>query len=579
MTSSPDQLSPTKRTISRGAWLLALGVSLATAILIVAPFFWLGSASGHDFGFHAASWLDAAGQWREGILYPRWTEWANYGFGEPRYIFYPPLSWMLGAALSFMAPWNALPGVFIVLVQTFAGLSAFVLARRVLPERAARFSAACYAANPYALVVVYMRSDFAEQLATAFFPLLLLLALEVSEVLENRERDMRRSIALFALIFACVWLSNAPAGVMASYSMALLFAWAALANNSLVPLVRGGFALAFGLGLASFYILPAAYEQKWVNITQALASGLQPAQNFLYTMINDPEHNIFNWIASSAAILLIVLTGISAIVAHEKANGGTSEKLWRTFLLLAAVATILMFRPTILFWSLLPKLRFVQFPWRWMSVLAVPYAYFLSAAMVKRKHSWPWIAAVVAITISGGAFLVQSTWWDSEDIPVLREAIANGQGFEGTDEYDPAADDHYSLPTKAPQVLILPSSDGASEGSEEGRAAPRADVFIERWTADQRELLVNAQEPVRAALRLLNYPAWRVEVNGIAVQPESVEGSAQIVLPLSAGVQRIRLTFVRTPDRTLGGSISVGTGLVLLAMFYFGRGARRRISK
>ncbi len=36
-------------------WLPALGVSLATALLVVSPFLWLGTASGHDISFHASS--------------------------------------------------------------------------------------------------------------------------------------------------------------------------------------------------------------------------------------------------------------------------------------------------------------------------------------------------------------------------------------------------------------------------------------------------------------------------------------------------------------------------------------------
>src|SRR6266705_1382691 len=169
-------------------WFSALGVSLGTAILVVTPFFWRGTASGHDIAFHASSWLDVAGQWKEGIVYPRWCEWANNGFGEPRYIFYPPLSWMLGAALGFIAPWKAVPGVFIVLAQTLAGVSMFALARRFLSAGAATFAAACYAANPYALLVAYMRSDFAEQLAWALLPALLLAALQLCGLMENHWR-------------------------------------------------------------------------------------------------------------------------------------------------------------------------------------------------------------------------------------------------------------------------------------------------------------------------------------------------------------------------------------------------------
>ncbi|HME13194.1 MAG TPA: hypothetical protein VKF79_10060 [Candidatus Acidoferrum sp.] len=600
------------RKLNDADWMWAVGVSLGTALLVVAPFFVLGIASGHDFEFHAASWLDAAGQWKEGIVFPAWTEWANHGFGEPRFIFYPPLSWTLGAALGSLLPWKVVPVVFIVLVQTMAGFCAFALMRRVSSFGGALFGAASYAANPYALLVVYMRSDFAEQLGTAFFPLLLLLALRVSGILwevgakpdggldlaemgrssaaplQTRDKALR-DIVWFAVVFALVWLSNAPAGVMASYSMALIFAWAVLRTRSLAPGFRGAAGLALGLALAAFYLVPAAYEQRWVNIEQALASGLQPAQNFLFTAIDDPEHTWFNWIASGIAILLMVLTGLAAVLARRNvagngaANGatptagrdeGARRKIWSAVLVLAGAATLLMLRPTNILWRFLPKLRFVQFPWRWMCVLAVCYAFFLGCGFARSRRGW--ILIVVATICSAGTatVLVQQTWWDSDDLPTIGAAILAGSGFDGTDEYDPRGDDHYNLPGKAPEAVILSAEDddGPAVNAEVG-----AEVGIEKWTANKKEVRVSSPRPARLALRLLDYPAWVIEVNGRRINAEHPEGTAQILVPVGAGNSDVRVHFVRTADRTVGIGISLASVCAILALL--ASGLRRSAEK
>jgi hypothetical protein len=592
-SSSTVSSSPGKSPSPFRGYLYAAAVSCVVALLIVAPFFFYGSASGHDFEFHAASWLDVAGQWKEGIVFPRWTEWANHGFGEPRFIFYPPFSWVLGGALSFFFSWTHVPVAFIVLVQTFAGVSAFALARRFLPERASLFGAICYAANPNALLIIYMRSDYAELLATAFFPLLLLAALQLGDVMAERDAidartvatgrfgfdgAMRKSLVFFSAMFAAVWLSNAPAGVIATYSVTLFFAWLAFRERAAAPLVRGFVGMALGFAFTSFYLLPAAYEQRWVNITQALSAGLLPTENFLFTATNDPEHTFFNWIASTTAVVLIVVTGFAALAARSRqdavagrskplpykdgTDSGVPDAVWQLMLLMAAAATFLMVRPAAIFWNLLPKLKFVQFPWRWMSIVGVVFAFFLATVAGRSRFRWIWVAGVALVLVGGATFFVHATWWDTDDITTLQAGVAAGGGFDGVDEYDPKGDDHYNLAVKAPQVQVLAADLDAGNAPPAG-----ATILVERWSAAEKRLHVTALAPARVALRVLNYPAWRVEVNGARVTPENNGDTAQMVVAVPPGASEVSVVFGRTWDRTVGGVVSMLSILFAAAIF------------
>lgn len=558
-----------QKALGRGGipgWVYALGLSLLVSVAIVLPFFWYGSASGHDFEFHADSWFDVAQQWKEGVLYPRWTAWTNHGYGEPRFIFYPPLSWMLGATLTRVVALPWVPVLFIVLTQTFAGLSAFTLLRRLTSERAAVLGAACYVMNPNTLLMTYIRSDFAEQLACAMFPLVLLGALRLCNLLKDSEADLSASV-LFAIPFAAVWLTNAPAGVIASYSIVSLIAWTTISQRSLKIAVRGAVGLALGFSLTSFYLIPAAYEQRWVNIGQALSSGLLPWQNFLFTAIEDVEHTWFNWIASTCGLILILLFGISALLSRRlgvkrEADGGAG-KLWLALLVVGVGATLLMFRFTIPLWDHLPKLRFVQFPWRWMSMVALIFACF-AAAVCEKRRGWLLFVVVVLVSLPLGHFLVSNGWWDTDEMPTQYAAIERGTGFDGTDEYDPLGDDHSDLPVGAPLVKILP------EGKA-GTRVPDARAQVLEWKTEKKEIRVETKEEAHVALRLLNYPAWRVEVNGTANAPGRMDDFNVMVIPVERGSSVIRVWFARTMDRTIGILVSVIGGMVAVGLWVLGR--------
>ena len=530
--------------------LLMLTLAGVAALAVVAPFFFLGNASGHDFEFHLASWMEVARQWHAGVLYPRWAALANWGYGEPRFIFYPPASWMLGAALSFIFPWSMVPGAFIWLALTLAGVSMFRLAREWLPDRDAMAAGVLFAVNPYHLVLVYWRSDFAELLASALIPLAVLVAMRTA-------MEPRRAFLPLALVTAAFWLCNAPAAVVLSYMIALVLVAVAVRGRSARPLVYGGVALALGLALVAFYLVPAAFEQGWVNISEVLSQGLRIQENFLFTGTADPEHVRFNSIVSWVAVGMMVTT-VAATIGTSRLRR-EHPRLWWVLVAMVAASILLMLPVTSAVWIYLPKLRYVQFPWRWLLVLDVPFAFCLAAAMGRlRGASKPiaWTMALAGLAITG-FLLTRSNWWDAGGAAdFYEEHFRTGAGYFGADEYGPRGSDHYDLNQQAPLVAL---NGAANVGAEPGS------VKVEQWTPLRKYFVVRTPQPATAALRLLNYPAWRVEVSGKPVRALSNPKTGQMLLALPAGVSRVQVTFAATADRLWGNAISAVAALALLA--------------
>src|SRR5258708_25562573 len=127
----PDKTAaPPPPATSRGPLFgLPVLTIVVTAVALFLPTLFFGIPSGHDFEFHLNSWMEVLTQWRLGILYPRWAALAHYGFGEARFVFYPPASWILGAALGSFLPWKIVTGVYLWICLTLSGCSMFLLAR------------------------------------------------------------------------------------------------------------------------------------------------------------------------------------------------------------------------------------------------------------------------------------------------------------------------------------------------------------------------------------------------------------------------------------------------------------------
>ncbi len=542
---------------------------------MISPSFFRGASTGHDFDFHLSSWIEVAQQWRQGVVFPRWAAGANWGYGDARFIFYPPLSRCLGAALGLVLPWRIVPSASIFLGLVLAGLNMHRLARGWMPPEGAVVAAVLYAANPYHLLIVYLRSDFSELLASALFPLCVHYVFRCSagdqcehgiQCEGNAGRGVWGSVAALAVVYGAIWLSNAPAAVVASYGLALLFVLCAIMRRSLQPLLCGVAAVALGLMLAGVYIVPAALEQGWVNIEAVLSPSFRPEDNFLFTSTLDPAHKLFNLLISTVACLEIGMAGVGAVFSRRRDEH--AQLPWMAMLGLAAAATALMFPMSRLMWRYAPKLQFVQFTWRWLVPLGVSLAFFLGRAFAGSRHrlaigALATAALLTAILVAASAGTAPRGRWNSEAVMSdFLERARKEQGYEGA-AYVMRGGNPSNRDRGAPRVALLPAGSSPSTTTE---ALTPGSVSVDAWRANQKTLTVDAPQPVRAALHLLNYPAWQVRVNGLPVEAEADSDTGQMLVPLPEGRSRVEVRFVRTADRTAGGMLSGFAAVLLVGM-------------
>ena len=532
-----------------------------TALLAVGTLIVRGNSCGHDFDFHLLSWMEVARAWRTGLVYPHWVQDANFGAGEPRLIFYPPASWLVGGLLGTIFGWHAAPVLFVLLALLSAGGSMYLLAGEWAPPNAATFAACLYMVNPYAMFVAYERSALGELLAAAWLPLMVLFALRT-----------RSSVAPLGLSVAALWLTNSPAAVMGSYLLAALALGMWIAERRPWPALRAAAGMALGLGLAAFYIVPAAYEQRWVQIDRAIMPGMRVEDSFLFGHTANDFHNQVLHTASWIFIAMLLAGAIAAYLAWSKPTGGRARVV-----LSASLPVLLWLQLPVsdVIWKHTPHLKFLQFPWRWLlplSVVTCVLAAFALGAKHGARARWLSVTVIIALAIWGGRHFFQHC--DDEDAVAAQvAAFRSEQGTEGTDEYTPVGADNASIQQHLPMVRVLRAAQDDTADSTAGDnpewqqgdpGSIAAKVAVNLWNAEHCVISLSTQESGYAALRLMDYPGWRVSVDGKQVLSRPVREDGLMAVPVMPGSQTIEVQWGATSD-ILAGRVLTAVALLALA--------------
>ena len=279
-------------------------------------------------------------------------------------------------------------------------------------------------------------------------------------------------------------------------------------------------------------------------------------ENFLFTRTGDLEHDSFLRIVSwlSAAELSAICVALLGARRWRKRN----PRLWWSLLMSTCFAFALMLPLAGLAYRWVPHLQFLQFPWRWLLLVSLAYAVFVVTGLPLFRGKL-WLYAIAFIGLIAACNQAFQPECDPAETPfMISNLYHTGYGYMGTDEYTPIGADNYEIRPDFPEYRVRTQN-----------KVPAPDVHIAklRWSVDRKQLSMEAPKPFELELRLMNYPAWHVGVNGTPVTAKSDELTGRMVLTLPAGRSDVDIQFTRPPDGWVGFAISLAAVLLLAANF------------
>ncbi len=556
-------------------------VILAAAAMAVWPLVAMGPSCGPDFSFHFVSWIEAQRSLLEGIVYPHWASGPNFGAGEPRFVFYPPLMWMAGSFLGLIFPWRLVSIVLVYLLLAATGFANRALARQMLADGPATLAGCASIFLGNMLVDAYMRSDYAELTAGFWIPLLLLLQLGKSKPSETLLRRTLAGATPLALVVAGIWLSNGPLGIMASYLLGATAFVSAAMEKSWAPVARAILSAVSGSALAAVYLVPAIYERGWASIGLALNEREYIVENgWLFGHHGDPGWSRFYMMQQIHSWLAVVMFASSAAAVGLAWRRGKlkRERAWWIPLAIIPVAVLLMQLPlSEPLWKWLPALRYLQFPWRWLVVMNAPLALFFAAAVWVNplRGRVPILAACALLFFIVTGSTSGICFQDCHNVVAAIPQVERTEGIRGKPEYAPPGIRH---PLVEPDVVgncavsSLADLSGQPESvlkTAQGGSAPACGGnFLQMANLPEHKVFMGSSSHAGyLILHLRSFPAWHVTVNGRAADLAREEGYGLMAVPIPQGRAMVTVDWTTTPDVWVGRSISALAFVLITGLF------------
>ncbi|HSW97855.1 MAG TPA: 6-pyruvoyl-tetrahydropterin synthase-related protein [Candidatus Saccharimonadales bacterium] len=450
----------------------------------------------------------------------RFLQRLNFGYGYPVAEFLYPGSFYLGSLLhiihfGFVNSIKGVIGISLVgsLIFTYFWLN------KLFSKFASLIGALVALYLPYHLYDVYKRGSVGEVFALMWVPFILWQI--------ERNSFFFTTIGIAFLIISHNTLAALFLPLIICYMAKKVYTSKKRKESSYYYI----YILLSSLGLSAFFWLPIPFE-----LSKTVFSSTSVSQ----------WSNYFSTIEQIGLVSYAVLFAILFIFIFKKARP-SKHRLTVIFFIISVVSIFMATFASSFVWNILPA-NFIQFPFRFLSVIVVTIPFLAAFAVSVFKGKWQWTMGIVLLLI-----LAYSAWPFSKPV----EYFDKGEGYYYTNDATTTVQDEY-MPvwvkqkplTSIPQKAIIVRGSGT--------------ITNVQPTNDKVEFVTDLKRPSMIQVNTIYWPGWHAFVDGdlVPISYSNPQGVMKIQVP--KGSHTVTFDFGETPIRLIADVISLFSLICLI---------------
>ncbi len=490
----------------------------------------------------------------------RWVPDMGYGNGFPLFNYYGVLPFYIGAVFSFVLGFIVSAKILFFIPLFFAGITMYFLGKELFLKNGGLVAAVLYEFAPYRAVDSYVRGAVNESFGLFLIPLVFYTSLKL--IKQNSLKNF-----LFFAVSLGLFLTSHNIMTLLFGPFILIWIIYLLVLEKFKNLKSLVLSFLLGVGLASFFILPAFLEKNLVQTNTLTEGGLDFRGHFATltqlflsrfwgygASVFGPDDTISFQIGLPhwPLAFLAICSSLFLILRKKFKYLGLSIFFFVSFL----ISVFMTHNKSTPIWDSIQIIQFTQFPWRFLG-LSIFFASLLGGlfiALIPKKISLYAAILILLLTLflNASYFKPEYFYTYMTDQQKLTGELWKIQQQAGILDYLPIT----AQEPKGPRPFLPEVISGYANVSN----------FVDK--SNHWSFYAEVTQSANLEVPVFDFPNWLTFVNGKQTPHSHNNRLGRIRLDLPPGNYQIQGVLYNTSIRNIANIITLISFIILIYLIY-----------